>query len=275
MAKYRPPKVDSGFTYGERGAAETRLSENKKEILIRFRDSGKKFRVRRTKELAKLFPGKWYIQLTADEDEIQNFRPLSGNFKGVTEKFASKEGEEPKPKTAPVKYTLKDGKEVSYEKVSFWVLIKILEPEKYAGIVVSKEFRYNFREAIVDGKSVVGFMSKGDRTKELEEYCDLTGVWNRGPMPWKDNILPDVQKRILRENQPFMFLMKDGWIDTLYEATPDEESDNDADWEEDTTTETKEEKSAPVDDVKELDDDFTPDEETDDDAEDDLDWEDE
>lgn len=237
MAKYRPPHVESGFSRGVQGAAETRISEDKKYILIRFRDDGKKVKIRRTKDLAGLFPGKWFISLNSTNDEIAAFRPLTGNYKGVVEKFAAKEGSEPAPKTKPVNYTAKDGSTISYTKTYFWVVFKILEPEKYAGIKVSKEFLYNFREAVVDRKSVVGFLSKGERTRELEEFCDLTGVWERGPMEWEDNILPALEKRILRANKPIMFVMKDGWIDTLYEPeSPDVESDGDDGWEEEPKT---------------------------------------
>lgn len=233
MTTYKPPKVESGFSSGTKGAAEVRLTEDRKSILIRFQD-GEKVKVKRTKENSKLFPGKWYIQLDASGDTIQVFRPLSGNFKGVVEKFSAKEGQEPAPKTKPVSYVLKDGTPVKYDKTYFWVIIKIVEPEKYKDIRISKELLYNFREAIVDGKSVVGFLSRGDRTHELEEFCDLTGVWDRGAMAWEDNILPALEKRILRANRPFMFIMKDGWVDVMYEADqPDEEVDNEEDdWDE-------------------------------------------
>ncbi len=236
--KYKPPKFDSGGFGGAKGIAETRISEDKKSVLIRFED-GKKHKIARTKETKNLFPGLWFIQLNKEEDSIQTFRPVNGSFEGVVEKFSAREGEEPAPKTKLVSFTRKDGTAVDYEKVYFWVIIKIVRPEKYAGILVSKEFRYNFREVTVNGQSLVTFASKGDRTRDLEEFCDLTDVWNRGAMKWSDNVLPELEKRILREGKHFMFIMKGGWIDTLYEVdiTAQAEKKQDApddDWEEDT-----------------------------------------
>jgi hypothetical protein len=93
-------------------------------------------------------------------------------------------------------------------------------------------------------------MSKGSRTKELEEFLSLAGAWNRGPMEWSDNILPALEKRILRADKSFSFLMKDGWIDTLYEADEPEESE---DWEEESEEPSKESAPEVADDEEEID----------------------
>ncbi|MHA2094598.1 MAG: hypothetical protein ACW98F_08215 [Candidatus Hodarchaeales archaeon] len=224
MAKpYRPPKVSGEFKRGESGLANVRVNRKKRLIQLIFKETENVFRFKRTKSLAKLTPGKWYIQLNSDETEIWGFRPFTGNFKGKVIEFAAKDGESPAPKVK--EYTNKDGH--NYTITSFTVLLEILDPEKYVGIVIPYVLRYNFREAEYKGKPCVGLPDRGRHSKALEEFLDITGAWESGPMKWMDNVLPSFEKRILRAEKEFMFIMKDGWIDTLYEideTTPDDDS---------------------------------------------------
>ena len=244
MAKYKPKRVEPTYEQGERGFAQVRIKN--KKIYIKFRETGNVHKFPRTKSFRKLTPGKWNIRLNGDETEIYSFAPISGNFRGKVSSFVGGD-DGPQPKTKYVDFVRKDGKHIKYDYDYFTVLVEITEPEKLAGVEVPLVMRYNFLEAKEDEESVVGLMSKGSRTKELEEFLDLVGAWNRGPMEWSDNILPDLEKRILRADQPFMFLMKEGWIDTLYAADEPEESE---DWEEE-SDEVKEPEPVPDDDKEE------------------------
>lgn len=223
MAKYRPPKVSGNFEYGEKGKAKVRIQG--KAVLVRFEESGNVHKFKRTRDLAKLKPGVWYIQLNGDETEIYAFRPFTGVCLTKVSSFVAKEGEEPRPKIK--EYKTKEGRE--YTITSFTVLLEVLEPEQYRGLNIPFMLRYNFREAEDNGKSVVGLPDKGRHSKLLEEFCDLTGVWKFGPMEYKDNVLPDVEKRILKADQAFNIVLKDGWVDTIYEA---DEPTDESEWEE-------------------------------------------
>ena len=240
MAKYTPPKVSGEFVQGEKGKAQVRIKN--KTTFVRFDKTENVHKFKRTGDIAKLKPGTWFIQLSGDETEIYSFRPFAGNFRGKVESFVAKEGEEPRPKVR--EYKNKEGHE--YTITTFTALIDILEPEKYAGISIPMTLRYNFREAKDGDKSVVGLPDRGRHSKFLEEFCDLSGVWQRGPIKYSDNVLPEVEKRVLQADQPFMFIIKDGWVDTLYEV--DEPVDED-DWDE------------PKEDIKESDDELSWDEE--------------
>lgn len=244
MAKYRPPKVTGTWERGESGKAKIRLKKvnNKGVVLVKFEESGNVHKFRRTRDLAKLKPGTWYIQLSGDESEIYAYRPYSGNFKGKVDSFVAREGEEPRPKVK--EYKNKDGHE--YSITSFTVLLEIVEPEDVSGLKIPLILRYNFREAEDKGKSVVGLPDRGRHSKFLEEFCDLTGVWKSGPMEYSDNVLPELEKRILKADQPFMFIMKDGWVDTLYEA---DEPLDESDWEEEEDTSEPEESPEEADDL--------------------------
>lgn len=247
MGKYRPKRVEPTYDQGERGMAQVRYKD--KYILVRFTETKNVHKFRKIKKYRKLSPGKWNIRLSGDETEIYSFVPVSGNFKGKVSSFVGGD-DGPQPKTKYVDFVRKDGKRVKYDYDYFTLLVEVIDPEKYAGIEIPYILRYNFLEADEDGESVVGLYSKGSRTKELEEFLDLVGAWNQGPMEWSDNVLPSLEKRVLRSDKTFNFLMKDGWIDTLYAVDEPEES---ADWEEEDVPEKTDSKPAEVDDEEEID----------------------
>ena len=243
------PKVAPTYESGERGEAQ--VKGNRETIKLRFTESKKVYKFRRTKDTAKLRPGRWYVQLSGDESEIFNFHPWSGNFKGHVSGFAAKEGESPAPRVKEVDFTDKAGKHIKYDYQYFIVLLEILEPKQFAGVTLALRLNYNFLGAKDDeGRSIVGVMSKGSRTRDLAEFLRITRADTK-PMKWKDNILPTLEKRILLADRPFMFIVKEGWIDTLYEAdTPVEE---DADWDnEESPSNEMLEKSAPDKDEDEI-----------------------
>jgi len=248
MAKYTPPKVSGEFKKGEHGEAQVKIP-NKQTVIVRFSETKKVYKFRRTKGIAKLRPGRWYLQLNSEEDEIFAFHPWSGQYKVRVESFAAKEGEPPAPKVNERKN--QDGG--AYTTVDFTVILEITEPEKFAGISIPHFLRYNFREATnPDGNSVVGLPDRGSRTKQLSDFLDITQAWKRGEMKWKDNVLPAFEKRILREAVEFNIIVKDGWIDTIF--VTEEPDVEDADWDgEDTTEEESIVESAPPDEEDEID----------------------
>jgi hypothetical protein len=204
------PRVEPQYESGEQGEAQ--VKGNKKTV--------------------KLRPGRWYVRLSSDESEIYSYHPWSGNFKGKVAEFAAKEGEPPVPRLKDVDFYNDKGKHIKYSYYYFIVLIEILEPKKLAGLLVPHRLNYNFLEAKDEqDRSIVGLMSKGNRTKDLAEFLKITGADKGKHMKWKDNILPVLERRILRIDNSFNFIIKDGWIDTLYQTDePDPAEDN---WDED------------------------------------------
>ena len=234
------PKVEPKYKDGERGEAQ--VKGNKKTIKMRFEKSKNTFSFRRTRATKNLRPGRWYIQLSGDESEIFSFHPWSGSFKGRVKEFAAKDGEVPVPKTKNVDFTKDDGTHIKYQYQYFMVILEVIEPTKLAGVTIALRLNYNFLEAKDEqGRSIVGLMSTGARTKDLGDFLKIAGADTK-PMKWKDNILPVLEKRILNADREFHFIVKEGWIDTLY--TMDEPvTEDEADW--DDSDDEVEEESAP------------------------------
>jgi hypothetical protein len=240
MGRYRPKRVDSTFEKGERGEAQ--VKGDKKTIKLRFVESGNIHTFRRTRQTAKLRPGRWYVALSSDETEIWAFNPWSGQFTAKVSRFAAKEGEKPVPKVT-------EGKD--WTTVNFTVILEIVEPKKLSGVEIPHFLKYNFRETSENGKPAVGLASKGSRTQQLAEFLDITGAWNRGPMKWMDNVLPAFEKRILHEAVEFNMIVKNGRIDTLFQMNEPEVED-DMDWDDEPEEEPVKE-SAPAEESDELD----------------------
>lgn len=262
---YRPKRVSN---FGTQGIALVKFTEDKRSVLVKFTDENneKKFKISRKNTPKGLFPGKWYLSVNREGDAITAYRPVVGNFSGQVVRFAAREGEKPAPKTVNVLPREKGQKGYSYE--AFTVIIRITSPKEYAGIEVPLFLHYNFLEAEEDGASVVGFMSKGRHTDMLVEFTEVAGAWERGPMKWSDNILPALEKRILRAAKTFSFVMKNGFIETVYAEDALELEEEEEEEKEETTAEEVEEKAVEdevvEDDVLEEDEDDEDDEDDDD-----------
>jgi len=202
---YRPKRTKSEFEKGASGVAKVMLSKTGNTAKVIFKD-GETFTVKTSECPDNLKAGVWHVQMTGDESGIFSFRPVNAVVKGKVSKFVSGENEPPTPKTSKGKFPFE----------YFVVILEITEPEKFSGIEVPFVLRYKF-DAVEDdsGNKVTGI--KGGKYGDLlDEFLMLTGAWDRGAMKFKSNVLPDLEKRILHAGKTFGFIMKDGYVDSLY-----------------------------------------------------------
>lgn len=199
---YRPKTVQSAYKRGDSGIAKVQMNGKKDKAKITFEQDGKEVITSDFPEGMKA--GTWFITMNSEDTKVFSYRPVSGVFTGKVQKFVAREGQDPAPQTHI-------GKDWSYQ--YFTVLLEINKGEN-KGIVVPCMLRYHFAEAEEDEKKVVAFSQPRSKyTPILTEFCDVTGVWEHGPMLFKDNLLPMMQKRILNANKEFQFIMKKGYVD--------------------------------------------------------------
>lgn len=212
---YKPKTIKSDFVRGKSGVATVAFSPDNKKVKVTFKEDGKAFIVPMSDCPDEIRKGTWFITMSSDEKKVLGIRPANGIFTAKVEKFIANEGEPPAPRT-------KVGQDWSYE--FFLVLIELIS-DNAKGMHLPVMLRYHFGEAEEDGNSVVAFSHpKSKYTPILVEFCDVTGVWNRGPMKYGDNILPIMEKRILREDKKFQVVIKNGYADSFLELdNPDEE----------------------------------------------------
>lgn len=231
---YRPPRVSNSGVYGK---ALVKLGKkgDKKAVLIKF-DEGDSFVLNPSKCPKYVQSGQFVVSLTPEKDGIRGMRPINGQFKGRVSKFLSQEGKPPIPRTKDVTFK---GESYSYQ--YFTVLIEITSPSKYKGMEVVFMPRYHFGEALetVNGEprrvtAITKLRSK--YTAMLDEFLTATGAWDKGPIPYSDNILPTLQKRIQVSNKEFGFVLKDGWIQYIIIPDANELESND-DWNDESSDE--------------------------------------
>ena len=229
---YTPKRVKSSYARGDAGVAKIKIHPNGKQVRVTFKD-GETYTLPKAKCPDQVQEGEFYAQMNSDNSELMSIRPQKGMFTVKVAKFVAKENEKPSPKVRTVNF-VKDGKNISYDVTQFTVLLDILAPKQFKGIQIPLTLRYNFLEDKEEDGSFVGFMEKGEHTEFLIEFCDITGVWERGAMKWKDNVLPMLERRILDADKKFSVLVKNGFVNAFYDeedqnkTTPDvEEIDED------------------------------------------------
>jgi hypothetical protein len=206
MARYRPPKIKGDFD-GDVGFAKVEISKSGKSVRVTFLgDDKKEYIVKKDKCPSTVQAGTWAVRMSGDGQKLMNIRPISGVYKGKVVKFAKQGDEAPAPRT---------NEKWGYQ--YFTILIEITDPEKVRGMEVPAIFRYYFGEMVDDGGNhVVGYTKLGSKYAPLlSDFMDASGAWDKGPMKYKDNVLPWIEKRILEADKEFQFVMKDSWLDSF------------------------------------------------------------
>lgn len=232
---YQPRTIQGDYERGEMGVAKVQqvIVDGKKKVGVIFRPAeegmkGKRFVLSHSDCPENLRPGKWVVRLNGDNDEMLSFCPVDGQFEAKVERFVSSKNEEPTPKHQE-RTNPESGKAYSY--LSFTVITKIVAPAKVKGVEIPLFLRYNFREDDLEGESLVGMPEKGRgrHVDMLINFCNVTGVWERGALVWSSNILPKLEQRILRAEKTFGVIMENGWATTLFDLAQSN-GEEDVDW---------------------------------------------
>lgn len=224
---YKPERAQSNFGRTEYGIGKIRFStdQTKVQVVLQVPDGKDKFTEKKYVLDIDACPDnillaknakEWSISMSSQGDKLMSFRPVNGVFVGTTKAFASKEGEEPTTKTKEVD-TVKNNKRIHFSYEQFTVLIEILEPENFKGLVYPLILHYNIKEKpLPNSKSTWQYSMGGDYTDALEEYMLVAGLLedNYKDMEYKDNMLPQFQRIALHEGRKFQFMAKNGWIVT-------------------------------------------------------------
>ena len=215
---------------GPRGIAKVQLNQAKTKVRVTMVDEDEKKHIY---ELdaddcpTYVQSGEFKVSLNSDQTKMYGMYPANGMLKVKVNKFLSEEDKPPAPRTEDVP---KRGDYNAYSYEYFTVLLEVVT-EKYVGMIIPLRLRYHFTGNLeeIKGKDVevTWYDKPGSKyTGMVIDFCEATGVWNSGPMKWKANILPVMQKRILSQGIAFPIVLKDGWVNTIFsdlEIEPDEE----------------------------------------------------
>lgn len=238
---YKPPTFETKFSnvYGQAKI----LGVGKNQIKLVFRESKGKGESGKTENLIikkdnapeYVQKGIFHVSMDSDRTQIFNMRPGTGMFTVKVQKFVANEDQPPTPKTK--EYTGTNGK---FTIQSFAVILEITDGD-YKGMEILYNLRYSVSEEIpmydwvemkVKGKEKRVLAHPNSRSKylaQLIEFENVTGVWEKGPIfftpTYSDNVLPVLEKRILEADREFNVVLKDGWVDTIYQEMQDDFED--------------------------------------------------
>lgn len=192
--------------------------------------------------------GTWFVSLSGNGEKFYSFSPVSGMEKNRFVKFAAAKDQLPAPRE--YSYTGKDkatGKEFTSKYPAF-TAIHVVTEGKNAGVQFPIFLRYYFYDA--DGEVGIDHL-KSPHTATLLKWLDATGAFDRGPMAFSENILPALEKRLLKANHELVAIFAEGNVDSITRAAPAEEPEG----EEEITPSTEKEKAPALDDLLTVDDD--------------------
>lgn len=214
---YKPQTITKGTFGGPKGGAKCAWNTDHSKLQVKLGTDT--FVFPKSALPVSAFPsGEYYIQLDKDKKSITTIRPNNGMYTVRVDKFVAKEGEEPAPRTITP-----EGKDYSYQ--TFGVMLKIISPKEYKDMEILLTLNYNFEgiEDEIKGQKVTVAAynhPRSSRTPLLQDFCEATGVWDKGPIKWQTNILPILQKRVANAEKKFQVVVKDGWIVTIF-SMPD------------------------------------------------------
>ena len=206
MAKYRPRVVSKSSFYEEARVMLGKV-QGKPSVKIVFA-SGIEVVLNKNNCPPYVQSGEFVVTLNSDRDKMLGMRPVEGIFPVRVKSYTAKENEPPKPRMSRGEYPSE----------YFIVLLEITRG-KEKGMVVPFSLKYNFILDRLDEKDVIGYsksLAKSPPTAQLAEFLELTGTWEFGAIPYKDNILPILEKRQLRAKKEFNVLLKNGFVDSLF-----------------------------------------------------------
>lgn len=160
--------------------------------------------------------GIWFISVNKDLDKIYGFRPVDGVFDVVVDRFSAQQDQPPTPKEFR-------GDKWSY--LYFTAILRIVGGNE-DGMKIPYTLRYHFDKELepVDQagtkREVVAYSHpKSKYTAPLVDFMDAAGAWEKGPMPYKDNILPMLEKRIQEQKRTFKIVLRQGQVHSIVGGT--------------------------------------------------------
>lgn len=200
--------------------------------------------------------GIYRVTLSGDESKVNSAVPwmatCRAKFVGMV---VPREGDIPAPKQHPGgPAKTKDGRAYVMDPYMTFMPKLRITSAPYEGINVAVFLHYLFAD---DGNGNLCVKGYGKNKDLLVSFLDACGVLDMD-ITYKENVLPGLQKRILKAEKEFLINIKEGWVDYIGPAPEMDDSDDEDMDEGDEGVEVDDEAD------DEADDEETDDEETDD-----------
>ncbi|HKZ39810.1 MAG TPA: hypothetical protein VJ044_02555 [Candidatus Hodarchaeales archaeon] len=212
-------------TKGPRGEAKVRVGNGKVQIIFK-EDKDNPITLQRVDLPDYVKPGTFYVSLSG-EGEFLGMRPTTALVRAKFVHFVAEEGEVPAPREYPGGSSVRksDNKPFSWEPYMAFIAVLEITDKEYKGMQIPVFLRYLF---VDDGEGNVAIKGGGKNAELLESFLEVTSVYD-DDLPFSENVLPKLQKRLLKKGAEFVVMLKSGNVDSFSEIPEDDEDNSDFD----------------------------------------------
>lgn len=165
--------------------------------------------------------GVYICSVSSDGQYLQGFKPASGAFNVRVVRFAAKPNEPPKPKHDVGTGRRRDGTTYPKDQMTFGVIAEIVDHPDFEHLEVYLPFIYQRRGngfiEDLENEGILAIRGEGETMNRLRAFLEVTGAWDK-PIGWSDNVLPELEKAILKADRTFLIVLKDGWPQSYSEV---------------------------------------------------------
>lgn len=200
--------------------AKIMLGKTKVQIIPLDSDEGEKYICKLENCPDNIAAGEWKVSMSEDGEKVYSISPIEGMFNLEFSGFFKKEEDKiPTPQHAHYEGKDPDGSAYSSDYDYFTLIFDITGApsgdEAAVGMTVGKRLRYYF----FDDGGVVGFdKPKSKYCSELKDWLADMGVFDGGTLSFSENILPALEKRIIKANKKLIGTIKDGYLINVVES---------------------------------------------------------
>lgn len=213
-------KIIKAGKKGPHGEAKVRVGSGKAQII--FKEDGSTFVFPKSELPESTKPGLFYVSLNG-EGEFLSMRPMNAIVKAKFSHFAANEGDVPQPNEYPGGTAKRrDGTTFSYDAYRAMIAILDITDKEYKGMTIPVFLRYPF---VDDGEGHIAIKGGGKNIELLESFLEVTGILDMD-IPYSENVLPKLQKAMLKAGQEFQVMLKGGNADSFMEL-PEQDDDED------------------------------------------------
>jgi hypothetical protein len=200
-------RVKQTFKKGPQGSANIVVNAEKELVRVSFVDGdneGETFKIDLDNCPESVKTGRFFASLSGKGDSLYSIRPVVGTFIVKFTRWARPENTVATPKEMV-------GKFGPYQ--SMTALLRIFKGDN-AGMEIPLFLNYKFVDDGAGNAAIPTSEKSGTAAERLINFLEATGVLD-DVIPYTDNLLPTLEKKILKKNQSFSVHVKEGFVDFI------------------------------------------------------------
>lgn len=211
----------------KRGLADVRVRDDAELVIKLDGDDGGTFVV--PYDMAKIgivTDGLYRVSLSSDGSQLFGINPEKGTYIVRYNGMVSSQGQLPAPKLVHggLRHK-KDGKGTFTvpDYLAFTVLLRVVSAT-CKRMTIPLQLNYSFEQYKTTNETVIPLGTKP--LEKTAKFLELAGMdFTKDTIPWSDNVLPYLDELFQERNTKFQVVMKNGYVDEMFEMAPELDED--------------------------------------------------